>query len=344
MALWLVRAGRTGEHERKFLDESRIYVTWSGFDHDLNSVDSQEDLRDVLQVYYPDFGKGRLKNHASQIWPIGHRMEEGDWVVVPSKLKPAMHVAEITSGYVFNKTGPDPYFHYREVKWIAQDVPRSNFGQDLLFSMGAIMTICRIQRNNAEARVRAMAERGWKAEEALSFVSVDDETGEVEGPVDLEQLATDRIAQVILGRFKGHGLERLVEALLQAQGYTTHRSPKGPDKGVDILAASGALGFGSPRICVQVKSSDSPVDLPTLNQLVGSMQNVQADQGLLVSWGGFKGSVDKEIPAQFFRVRVWNQEDLIRELLANYERLPEDITSLLPLKRIWTVALEEGQE
>src|SRR5438445_12311633 len=102
-------------------------------------------------------------------------------------------------------------------------------------------------------------------------------------------------------------MARLVEALLKAQGYVTFISPPGPDKGVDILAALGPLGFGRPRICVQVKSGDGPVDSPTLNQLIGAMQNVQADQGLLVSWGGFKSSVDKEVPVQFFRVRLWDQ-------------------------------------
>ena len=34
------------------------------------------------------------------------------------------------------------------------------------------------------------------------------------------------------------------------------------------------------------------------------MQNVQAEQGLPVSWGGFKNTVDKETATQFFRVRL----------------------------------------
>lgn len=338
MPLWMVRAGSLGEHESKFLDDSRIYVTWSGFSQDLAKLDSQEKLRDALLQQYPDASKMAIQNHASQIWPFGHRMTPGDWVVVPSKVKPAIHVAEITGQYVFNPRGPDPYFHYRKVKWIAQDVPRSNFGQDLLYSMGAFMTICRIQRNRAEARVREMSENGWKAEVLASVIAVSEETGEAEGPVDLEQLARDQIAKWIIGQFKGRGLERLVQALLEAQGYTTYLSPQGPDHGIDILAAAGQLGFGSPRICVQVKSSDSPVDLPTLNQLVGSMQNVQADQGLLVSWGGFRNSIDREVPAQFFRVRLWDQDDLVRELLNNYDKLGEEIRAELPLKRIWTVA------
>ena len=68
------------------------------------------------------------------------------------------------------------------------------------------------------------------------------------------------------------------------------------------------------------------------------MQNVQAKQGLLVSWGGFKSSVDKEKASQFFRVRLWDQKDLIEQLLAHYDKLDDDIRTELSLKRIWTVA------
>ncbi len=139
-------------------------------------------------------------------------------------------------------------------------------------------------------------------------------------------------------------MARLVNAILEAQGYTTHVSPEGPDKGIDILAAPGPMGFGEPRICVQVKSGDTPLDTPTLNQLIGSMQNVQAQQGLFVSWGGFKGSVDKEKANQFFRVRLWDRDDLIEELLNNYEKLDDSIRAELPLKRIWTVAYSDEND
>lgn len=74
------------------------------------------------------------------------------------------------------------------------------------------------------------------------------------------------------------------------------------------------------------------------------MQNVQAEQGLLVSWGGFKVTVDKEIPAQFFRVRLWDQDTLIEELLRHYNELDEDLRADLPLKWIWTVAEQEENE
>jgi len=71
------------------------------------------------------------------------------------------------------------------------------------------------------------------------------------------------------------------------------------------------------------------------------MQNVQADQGLLVSWGGFKTSVDREKATQFFRVRLWDQDTLIGQILANYDKLDDELRAELPLKRIWTVTEQE---
>jgi restriction system protein len=346
MALWLVRAGRHGEHEAKFLADNRLYLTWSDLSHDLSKLSSRTELEALLSELYPDDPPARRRNNAGQIWTFSHRMQTGDWVVVPSKSKPVLNVAEITGPYVFQAGAEDPYYHYRAVKWVGKDVPRSTFSQDLLYSLGAIMTICQIERNDAEKRVRAMAAAGWKPEVPSGKVAMGGAgapPSDATDAVDLEQLARDQIARLIIQRFKGHAMERLVEAVLKAQGYTTYRSPMGADKGVDLLAAPGPLGFGHPRICVQVKSSDSPVDHPTLSQLLGTMHSVQADQGLLVSWGGFKSSVEKETAQHFFRVRLWNQADLISQILEHYDRLDEEIRAELPLKRIWTVAAQDEE-
>jgi len=210
------------------------------------------------------------------------------------------------------------------------------------------MTVCQIKRNDAEKRLIEMSKNDWKTTKIkkvdLSELSIDDDVSDEDGLADLEQIAQDQIARLIIAKFKGHKMARLVNGILQAEGYTTYVSPPGPDKGIDILAAPDALGFGQPRICVQVKSSDSPVDRPTLDQLIGSMANVQAEQGLLVSWGGFKSSVEKEEAAQFFKVRLWDRDDLIRHLLIQYNNLDDELKADLPLKRIWTVATSESEK
>mgnify|MGYP001144069035 CR=1 FL=1 len=135
---------------------------------------------------------------------------------------------------------------------------------------------------------------------------------------DLEEAAHDQLAALIASRFKGHNLTRLVEGILKAEGYTTYRSPDGPDGGVDILAGAGPLGFGSPRLCVEVKSEPTPIDRPSVDKLLGAVSKFGAHEGLFVALGGFKANVQSELAASFFKVRLWNQEELLQALLANY--------------------------
>ncbi len=342
MALWLVRAGAHGEYEKKFLEENRIYLTWGGLSHDLGALKERGQLRNLLQKTYPHFPKGKITNHTGQIWAFSQGIANNDWIVLPSKQKPAIHIAKVKGDYTFNANASDPFFHYRDIEWLAQDIPRTNFDQDLLYSFGACMTVCQISRNDAEQRIHYMAKNAWKTS-SVPLLSGKQEKENPEGGSDdafddLTQAARDHIAKRILERFKGHGMERLVDAVLRARGYTTYLSPEGADKGIDILAAPEPMGFGEPRVCVQVKSGDSALDRPTLDQLIGVMQNVQASHGLLVSWGGFKSSIDKEEATQFFRVRLWDQGDLIDQVLTHYDKLDEDIKAELPLKRIWVVS------
>ena len=93
---------------------------------------------------------------------------------------------------------------------------------------------------------------------------------------------------------------------------------------------------------MQVKSGDAQAGRPEFTQLIGAMQNVNADQGLFVSWSGFKPTVTSELPTQFFKVRVWSETELIEQLLANYDKLDPDIKAELPLKRIWTIATPDN--
>ncbi|NLY75373.1 MAG: restriction endonuclease [Firmicutes bacterium] len=343
MSLWLFRAGSLGEYENKFLADKRIYLTWEDLTVDLRTFKEKIDLYNYLREKWPHHKPAKSRNWTGQIWPIAHEMKVGDWVILPSKLKPAIHIGKIVGDYVFDLKQGDPYYHYRNVDWFATDIPRTNFDQDLLYSFGAFMTVCRISRNEAEKRIKEMEKNKWRSNSSVPITNfeVSDETED--DAHDLEQIAKDNIAKHIIRKFKGHGMTKIIEAILQAQGYTTYRSPEGVDKGVDILAAPGELGFGRPRICVQVKSTDSPIDRPTLDQLIGVMQNFNADQGLLVSWGGFKTSVDKEIPNQFFRVRLWDQNSIIDELLKHYDKLDEEIKAEIPLKRIWTLTLSEDE-
>jgi predicted Mrr-cat superfamily restriction endonuclease len=80
MTLWLARAGQHGEHETKFLDTGKIYLTWSGLRCDLSQLATKQALQQVLRETYPDASKGRIINHSGQIWTFTHEMRPGDWL------------------------------------------------------------------------------------------------------------------------------------------------------------------------------------------------------------------------------------------------------------------------
>jgi restriction system protein len=347
MAVWLIRAGSHGEYELKFVEESRVYVTWADLDVNLGKLADRSELTKAMTQRYPDTKPRAIANWVSQVWPFAHDIAKSDLVILPLKTQRAIQIGEVTGDYHFEPEGPSPFFHWRPVKWIGEAVPRAHFGKDLLNTFGAFMTICRVQRNNAEARLAAMRGAGWKPESVAALtkahvVTFDESATETED-IDLEEAARDQIAQLITARFKGHGLTRLVEGILKAQGYITYRSAEGPDGGADILAGAGPLGFGSPRLCVEVKSESSPIDRPTVDKLLGAVTKFGAQEGLFVSWSGFKTNVQKELAASFFRVRLWTQKELLEALFAQYDNLDDDLKAELPMKRIWTVAAQDEE-
>jgi restriction system protein len=109
---------------------------------------------------------------------------------------------------------------------------------------------------------------------------------------------------------------------------------------VDLLAGGGTLGMNAPRLAVQVKTGQAGVE--EFRQLRGTMAHFGADQGLLVAWAGFKGTVRTEARTSHFTVRLWDAENLLDQVFANYDKLSAELRSRLPLTRVWEVASSDG--
>ncbi|HET7931391.1 MAG TPA: restriction endonuclease, partial [Rhodanobacteraceae bacterium] len=77
--------------------------------------------------------------------------------------------------------------------------------------------------------------------------------------------------------------------------------------------------------------------------LQGSMQTFNAQQGLLVCWGGFNKPTLTEARQGHFTVRLWDANDLVMAIYRTYEQLPEEIQTELPLKRVWTLVPEDEE-
>ena len=342
--VYLVRAGRDGEDEDHALENNRTIV---GF-KEVPSLEKARDYNAVAKLVGGAFqGKKprTIANFSRQLCAFALDMQEGDLVVLPRKLTSQIAIGRVTGPYRYGQVNTE-LRHVRPVQWVRPDVPRATFEQDLLYSFGAFMTVCNISRNAAALRVAAVLD--GKPDPGLPISPKDPAlpplTDESESVPDLSQMAHDQIVAKIQSKFAGHALASLVDAVLRADGWVTKISPPRPDGGVDILAGSGSLGLGEPRLCVQVKSQNNPADVTIYRTLQGTMQTFKAGQGLLVCWGGFNKAVLQESKQGHFMVRLWDSSDLVGAIYRNYERLPAEIQAELPLKQVWMLVSEEPEE
>ena len=344
--LYLARAGRNGEDGDLALENNLAII-------DFRSIPAFDGLKDYdavakhVSAAIPDEKPRRRGNFAGQLWSFAVTMQEGDLVVLPRKLTSQIAIGRVTGPYRFTEVNSEQR-HTRPVCWLQTDIPRTTFEQDLLYSFGAFMTVCNISRNDAARRVAAVLE--GKGDPGPSVptgpkTKVPPTTeDQAEAVPDLVQMAHDQIVARIQSRFSGHGLTRLVDEVLQVEGWVTKVSPPGPDGGVDILAGRGSLGLDGPRLCVQVKSQKSPADVTVYRTLQGTMQTFNAEQGLLVCWGGFNRAVLQESKQGHFTVRLWNSSDLVDAIYRNYDELPTEVQAELPLKQVWMLVAEDSDE
>lgn len=342
MAVWLVRAGRKGEGEAACLENGSAIIGFDGVP-DLSKAKDWDDVRAIVEASDPTASAYRIGNVSGQLWAFALAMQPGDIVAMPLKRIGKIALGKVKGPYRY-VTIADGNHHTRPIEWIKTDIPRSQFGQDLLNSLGAYLTVCQIKRNDAEMRIREVLagrpDPGLQASSSESDVPTQAEDATTV-QLNLESISIDQIREFVEARFKGHELTRLIDEILRTDGYFTYRSPPGPDGGVDILARKGALGLDGNKLCVQVKSSTGSCDVTVFRALQGSMQTFNADRGLLVSWGGFNKAVMAESRMHFYNIRLWDSQDVMDALLDAYERLPESLRAEIPLKRIWTMVLDE---
>ena len=346
--VWLARAGRTGEDEAVALELGLAIIGYHDI-ADLTGVSDSSAVLERVREASPGATVNKNRNQAAQLNAFVLRMGKGDIVALPLKTRPGRIALGRVAGPYRYQNIDGAMRHTRPVTWTAPDVPRSKFGQDLLYSLGAFLTVCRIERNDAQRRMAAILrgsqDPGSETSEKLSVAGGTDEVleSELQPTFDVAQTARDQILEHIRSRFPGHEFARLVEAVLQAEGYFTQPSSAGPDGGVDILAGRGSLGFEGPKLCVQVKATANPIDVTVLRSLVGTMQSFKADQGLLVSWGGFTRDLEREARHSFFSVRLWQADDLVNAICRNYDRLSKQIQNEIPLEGIWTLVRDDGE-
>ena len=330
MAVWTIKGGSRGEYEDAFLEKGVVAI---GFGLGQSIADFAD--RDALRSHVES------QNAANQLWRFYNEVETGDMVVLPRKRVGQIAVGRIAGPYAYQpQSAGAPHIH--AVEWQVADIPRPHFDQDLLNSFGSQLTLSQPGAPDAEARIRRTVGVFMELEtpgtnnpatppETVPAAAADESDAgadQAEEQINLDQVIKERIIARFRRQYAGKDLEYLVASILQAHGYHVMKTREGPDGGIDVLAGKGDLGFGEPRLCVQVKGRTTPVNLNEYSSLQGNIAAFGADHGLLVSLGGFTKPVhDRNEQQSFFTIRLWGPEDLAQRLLESYDSLPQDVRS-----------------
>jgi len=153
MSLWMVRAGRRGDQEQGALDSGVVTIGWNELP-DLSNVKDRQELARLYMSIHPSTKKPQLTNEVGQVWRFVSEIKKDDLVALPLKTQSAIAIGRVEGEYEYKKLA-DNIKHIRRVKWL-NTIPRSAFDQDILYSLGAFMTVCRIKRHDAENRVKKL--------------------------------------------------------------------------------------------------------------------------------------------------------------------------------------------
>ena len=348
MRAWIVRAGRAGEREEWALTNS---LAGGGFSDipDLTGATTRDEVKAIVGAAFPSKTPGFVNNFAAQLWALRARIEDGDLVVMPRKHVGTIAIGVAKGGYRYVDDPDSSKRHAIGVEWSRSDIPRSVIKQDLLHSLGAFLTVCEVSRNEAVPRLQAVLASGQDpgslegADQVVAAVSGGDETLDASSaPVELETAARLRISTFIREEFAGHPMARIVAEILEADGYVCTVAEPGADGGADIVAGRGPLGLDPPWLVVQVKSEPTPVGDDVVQKLLGAMTRFKANQALLVAPGGLTSPARHRLANEPFTVRIWDEDELLDNLLRVYDKLSDEFRTQLPLKSVWV--LVEGEE
>ena len=319
-----------------FLKKSTLGLGWANIG-DLSAI---EPTREAFKMRYaeafPDDKPAAIPGSAGMLYRFLNEMQEGDYVVFPSKSDRMVNIGVVDGPYFYDPSyidTPHGYVQQRKVKWL-KHLPRTAFSQGALYEFGAAQSLFTVK--NYADEVMAALEPGFKASTGLA-VEDDDET--IGATADeIKQSTIDFILKTLSRDLKGYSLEDFVADLLQAMGYRTTVSGKGGDSGIDIVAYKDEL---PPRILVQVKSKDGNVSESTIQSLKGAMR--EGDYGLFVTLSSYTKNAKKYLDSTPI-IRGIDGPALADLILKYYDQMSERYQKIIPLKMAYIpVPLEDAQ-
>lgn len=324
--MWMVRAG---EQAYAFEDFKKGYIAigWNDIG-DLSDANTQEDIRLRYLNAFPGEHSAKVANAVAMIFKFRHVLQKGAKVLTYDPETRTYLVGVVTGEYQFEPNLVRDHAHCRAVNWTGT-VERDKLKVTSRNSLGSTLTLFRV---NDE--VTADIESVLSGNAPAATTSVQEEKEELDL---LKEDTVSRAHELIRDRILSLSpdqMEQLVAALLRAMGYKTKITPKGPDRGVDVIASPDGLGLETPRIKAEVKHRpNTAIGSQEVRGFLGGLRS--GDRGLYVSTGGFTKDAKYEAERATIPLTLLNSDELTSLVISHYEAFDMEARVLIPLVRIY---------
>lgn len=143
--MWVCRTGQKAMYLTAFLQESKIYLVWNGFNVDFHSLNSKQEIRNLVSNEMGSNNHTSVSNWTGQLMAFYKEMRIGEYVVIPHAKSHDYTLAMIAGDYVFEKDSSTGLHHSRKITVVKVGVPKTAFTQSQIYSMGAYRTVFKVK-------------------------------------------------------------------------------------------------------------------------------------------------------------------------------------------------------
>jgi len=322
--LWMVRAGSGAFLVENFLTKNIVSIGWNETG-DLSKVENIEKLKELIKKNYPEYKDGQVISSAGQIYRFLFEFKKGDCVMTYNPSERIYWIGEIESDYKFDDKICE-YFHTRKIKWIGK-VQRDDLSTSSKNILGATLTIFDIPKQAREELFSLLTGKPSKTIEEVT----EEETLEIIKD-DFIAKSHEFIKDKVLS-LDWEEMQELVAGILRAMGYKTRISPRGADRGKDIIASPDGLGLENPKIVVEVKHRLGSMGSQEVRSFLGGLR--ASDKGLYVSTGGFSKDAKYEAERANIPITLVDSDILVELIIQYYDNFDNETKALVPLKKIY---------
>lgn len=322
---WMIRAGRGGKLIEDF-EAGYISIGWNQIG-DLNKFPSVNDIRTAYIACYGNPKPAKTANAVAMLRKFRDEIQKGDTVISYSPERREYLVGEDQGQYQYMPEDKQigGHSHARTVNWLGS-VSRDVLPISTRNSLGSTLTLFSLSEavlSDILAALHGKPVIQTEPEAEEDFSETKDQVVS-----QAHELIKDKILAL-----QPDEMEELAAAILRAMGYKTKVSPRGPDRGVDVIASPDGLGLTQPRIKAEVKHRSGAMGSQAIRSFVGVLRN--GDTGLYVSTGGFSKEARYEAERATFPVTLIDTDDLADLIVAHYDNFDLEGRALLPLIRVY---------